>query len=69
MVKISVLRRDFGGMPLVIIGTEKDITSPKKNLQETEARQLRYNCIFETPMMGIVMFDENGYLTNINRKA
>ena len=69
MVKISVLRRDFGGMPLVIIGTEKDITSQKKNLQENEARQLRYNCIFETPMMGIVMFDEDGYLTNINRKA
>ena len=69
MVTLSVLRRDDLGHPVVIIGTKKDITEQQASLRASEEKMLRYWSIFETPMLGIILFDENGILININKKA
>lgn len=69
MVTLSVLRRDEEGKPAIIIGTKKDITSQQASIRASEEHLLRYWAIFNTPMLGIVFFDRDGKLNNINQKA
>ena len=68
-VTLSVLHRDKDGRPTVIVGIKKDITKQQAKIRESEERLLRYWSIFETPMMGILLFNKDGILTNINQKA
>ena len=69
IVNISVLQRDPEGMPITIIGTKKDVTYELEQKRLDEERTLRYWTIFYTPIVGIILFDKNGYLVNINPKA
>ena len=66
---LSVHRRDKKGKPSVIIGTKKDITEQMKNQRQEEERLLRYMSIFEAPTLGIMLFDKDNILININKKA
>ena len=68
-IVLSILERDRKGMPTVIIGTKKDITNERLQQRLIEERNLRYWSIFQTPTVGIMLFDHNGVLTNINAKA
>ncbi len=69
VVTLSVLTRDREGRPTTIIGTKKDVTKELKQLRIEKERTLRYWSIFYTPIVGIVLFDQDGLLTNINPKA
>lgn len=68
-VVLSILERNSKGLPSVIIGTKKDITNEKQQQKEANERTLRYWSIFDTPTVGIILFDKDGIMTDINRKA
>lgn len=68
-MSLSVIRRDSKGKPLIILGTKKDITQERRLQRQEEARAMRYWAIFNTPLAGIMFFDKNGILVNINEKA
>jgi len=68
-IVLSVLSRDKHGKPLVIIGTKKDVTRERDKQRLDEDRTLRYWSMFYTSMVGILLFDKEGRLVNINPKA
>ena len=68
-IVLSVLSRDKKGNPTVIIGTKKDVTEEQQQKRLDEERTLRYWSIFYTPIMGIILFNKDGRLVNINPKA
>ena len=68
-VILSVLRRRRNGTPITIIGMQKDITEELRRKQQSDERTLRYWAIFNTNMAGIVYFNKDGYLTDINPMA
>ncbi len=68
-VKVSVLRRDDSGKPLTILGVQRDITD-ERNLREREReRLLRYQTVFNSSLVDMVLYDENGILTDINDQS
>lgn len=69
VIVLSVLRRDKHGKPVMIIGTKKDVTHDRDQQRYDEERTLRYWSIFYSPVVGIMLFDKDGYLVNINPKA
>ncbi len=69
VVILSVLRRDKNGKATIIIGTKKDVTREREQERRDEERTLRYWSIFYTPVVGIMLFDREGRLENINPKA
>ena len=68
-IVLSVLSRDKNGKPSVIIGTKKDVTDERSHERFDEERTLRYWSIFYTSIVGIMLFDKEGRLSNINPKA
>ena len=68
-IVLSVLSRDKKGNPTVIIGTKKDVTEEQQLKRLDEERTLRYWSIFYTPILGIILFNKEGRLVNINPKA
>ena len=68
-IVLSVLRRDKEGKPTVIIGTKKDVTKESQHKRDENDRALRYWSIFYTPIVGIMYFDKEGKIVNINPKA
>ena len=68
-IVLSVLSRDKKGNPAVIIGTKKDVTEEQQQKRLDEERTLRYWTIFYTPILGIILFNKDGQLANINPKA
>ena len=68
-IVLSVLSRDKKGNPAVIIGTKKDVTEEQQQKRLDEERALRYWSIFYTPILGIILFNKDGRLVNINPKA
>lgn len=68
-IVLSILSRDKKGTPTVIVGTKKDVTEEQLQKRLDEERTLRYWSIFYTPILGIMLFDKDGQLTNINPKA
>lgn len=68
-MSLSVIRREKDGQPLIILGTKKDITQERSQQRLDEERAMRYRGIFNTPLVGIMFFNKNGILVNINEKA
>ena len=68
-IVLSVLSRDKKGNPVAIIGTKKDVTEEQQQKRLDEERTLRYWSIFYTPILGIILFNKDGRLVNINPKA
>ena len=68
-IALSVLRRQKSGRPSVIIGTRNDITEERQMQQKAEDAMLRYQAIFNSAMIDMVYYDENGILTDMNQKA
>lgn len=69
IITLSVLRRDKKGVPTMLIGTKKDVTKRLAMEREANERTLRYWALFNTPILGIILYDKNGRLLNINQKA
>ena len=68
-IVLSVLSRDKKDNPAVIIGTKKDVTEEQQQKRLDAERTLRYWSIFYTPILGIILFNKDGRLVNINPKA
>ena len=68
-IVLSVLDRDKEGKPTVLLGTKKDVTDERRRQRFSDEQTLRYWSIFYTPIVGILLFDKDGILTNINPKA
>ncbi len=69
VVVLSVLIRDKQGKPTVIVGIKKDVTEQHKMQQRERERMMRFWSIFNTPIVGVLYYDKDGYLMNINKKA
>lgn len=69
LVAISVLTRDKNGKPLEIVGMNKDVTEDRKQQRIIDELVTRYWSIVHTPLMGIILFDRQGQLVDINEKA
>ena len=68
-VVLSVLRRDKNGLPIDIIGTRSDITDERLKQQQARDGMLRYQAVFNSAMIDMLAFDEQGIIRNINEKA
>ena len=67
-IKLSVLRRE-NGRPRIIIGTNADTTEFYEQQQRTKELTRRYEDVFNTAMVDMIYFDENGNIVNMNRRA
>lgn len=68
-IDLSVFRRDKEGHPIDIIGTRSDTTEERLKQKETKEMMLRYQAVFNSAMIDMLAFDENGIIRNINEKA
>ncbi len=66
---LSILRREKDGHPSLILITKKDITEQHRQERQTEERELLYKSAFGNPIIGILQFDHDGYLININKRG
>ncbi len=69
VIVLSVLRRDRHGKATMIIGTKKDVTEEREQQRRDEEQTLRYWAIFHSSAVGIILFNKDGILENINPKA
>ena len=69
MLRLSVLKRDGDRRPMIIIGTKKDITEELGRHQQAESIALRYQTVFNTPVIGMMHFDANGILVEVNERS
>lgn len=68
-VSLSSLRTDKDGQPVTILCTRSDITNELLRQIKVKDAMLRYQAIFQTAMIDMVFYDENGYIQDINQKA
>ena len=66
---IGVLRRDRLGKPIDILGTRVDITNERLRQSHIQDNMMRYQAIFNTAMIDMVVYDANGVIIDINDKA
>ena len=69
IMTLSVLSHDKKGRPTVLIGTKKDVTKLMEAERKDNERNLRYQALINTPIVGIMFFGNDGRLENINQKA
>ena len=67
-VNLSVLNSEKG-QPRTIIGTKADITEDFLQQQRTIELTKRYQAVFNTAMVDMVYFDQEGYVSNMNERA
>ena len=67
--ELSVLHRDKNGRPTEIIGTRSDITEERIKQQKVKDMMLRYQNIFNSTMIDMIAYDENGIINDLNDKS
>ena len=68
VVMLSVLKQK-DGKPSVIIGTKNDVTEEMERKRLTRLRLMRYESVFNTAMVDMVYYDENGVVSQMNERA
>lgn len=68
-VALSVLRRNKEGHPTDIIGTRSDTTEDRLKQKQAKENMLRYQAVFNSAMIDMVVYDENGIIIDMNEKA
>lgn len=68
-VTISILRYDRRNKPIILLGTQQDITEDQKKMENTRDLALMYHTVFNTSLIDMIYFDANGVLTEINDNA
>ena len=68
-ITLSVLRRDKDRRPSTIICSRSDMTLEALRQKKIQETMLRYRAIFESAMVDMMYFDENGILYDVNDKA
>ena len=67
-VGLSVLSSDKG-QPSIIIGTKRDITDEHELQQHTDELMNRYEAVFNTAMVDMVYYNNEGFIENMNERA
>ena len=68
-VDIGVLRRDRYGKPTDILGTRVDITNDRMRQIRIQDSMIRYQAVFNSAMIDMVVYDADGYIIDMNDKA
>ncbi len=68
-IDISILRRDRTGKPMTILGTYVDITDDRMRQFHIRDNMTRYQAIFNSAMIDMVVYDNNGVIIDMNDKA
>ena len=68
-INLSIMRRDRHNAPTVILGIQTDITDDKAKTEQAQKLQLRYHTVFNSLLVDMIFYDENGTLSDINEKA
>jgi PAS domain S-box-containing protein len=66
---LSVLRRNKQKKPSVIICSRNDITEDLVRHRKVKDTMLRYQSIFNSAMIDMVAYDQDGYITEMNQKS
>ena len=66
---IGVLHRDRYGKPTDILGTRVDITNEQMRQMRMQDNMMRYQAVFSSAMIDMVMYDADGYIIDMNDKA
>ena len=68
-VDIGVLRRDRNGKPSDILGTRVDITNEQMRQIRIQDSMMRYQAVFNSAMIDMVVYDADGYIVDMNDKG
>jgi signal transduction histidine kinase/PAS domain-containing protein len=68
-VTISILRYDQRNKPIMLLGTQQDITEDEEKAKKTRDLALMYHTVFNTSLIDMIYFDANGVMTEINDKV
>lgn len=68
-VTISILRYDQRNKPIVLLGTQQDITEDQEKAENNRNLALMYHTVFNTSLIDMIYFDANGVISEINDKA
>ena len=68
-VSIRPYETDTNGLPLSIIGLERDITDEMEQHENVDKLMMRFQTLFNSSVIDMVYYDKDGYLTDINDKA
>ena len=68
-VRITVFKSDENGKPLVLLGLQRDITHEKQKREREREELLTYQNVFDSALLDMVFYDENGILSDINDAA
>ena len=68
-VNIGILRRDRFGKPIDLLGTRVDITNDRVRQSRIQDSMMRYQAIFNSAMIDMVVYDSNGIIIDMNDKA
>lgn len=70
-IVLSVLRRDkkHDGMPSVVLGTMSDVTEERQQQRKAKETLSRYRSIFDNAMVDMVLYDQEGYIVRLNKRA
>ena len=68
-ITLTVLERDSKGKPKLLLGIQRDITENRRRKEMARNLALRYHTVFNSSLVDMIFYDENGLLTDINDKA
>ncbi len=68
-ISLSILRRDDHDQPAVILGIQTDITDDQTQSEQARRLMLRFHTVFNSSLVDMVFYDENGIMTDINDKT
>ena len=67
--KITVFKSDENGKPQMLLGVQRDITHEKQKREREREELLNYQNVFDSALLDMVFYDENGILSDINKSA
>lgn len=68
-ISLSVLSTDNEGKPNVILGTQRPITEERKKLSREQTEIIQYKTVFNSSLIDMTFYDEDGMLADINETA
>ncbi|MBR4191747.1 MAG: PAS domain-containing protein [Prevotella sp.] len=68
-ISISVVSRDDEGIPTSIMGIQHDVTEEYRRKEKIRQLLVRYHTIFNSSLLDMLYYDNNGVLTDINERA
>ena len=68
-VNISVLRRDHGDRPLILLGIQHDVTADRERERLAHNMMLRYKTVFNSSQVDMFYYGPDGRMKDANDKA